>query len=91
VTFRASPSGPGEIGETAGQTRNLFGLWLEGEESMIEVRKTVTLRETVFSELDVEASRPIARAVGLAVIRNPFANQLRRGSKTAIGSRCDAG
>jgi Amino acid synthesis len=42
---------------------------------MIEIRKTITLRETVFSELGVEASRPITRAVGMAVIRNPFAGQ----------------
>jgi hypothetical protein len=42
---------------------------------MIEIRKTITLRETVFSELGVEATRPITRAVGMAVIRNPFAGQ----------------
>ena len=40
---------------------------------MIEIRKTIFLRETVFSELGVEAARPTARAVGMAVIRNPFA------------------
>jgi hypothetical protein len=55
---------------------NLFGRHgLEGEEIMIEIRKTITLRETVFSELGVEANRPITRAVGMAVIRNPFAGQ----------------
>src|ERR1700722_2938311 len=42
---------------------------------MIEIRKTITLRETVFSELGVGAARPITRAVGMAVIRNPFAGQ----------------
>src|SRR3984957_7581339 len=42
---------------------------------MIEIRKTITLREAVFSELGVEANRPITRAVGIAVIRNPFAGQ----------------
>ena len=42
---------------------------------MIEIRKIITTRETVFSELSVEASRPITRAVGMAVIRNPFAGQ----------------
>jgi len=49
--------------------------WLRvtGEEIMIEIRKTITLRETVFSELGIEASRPVTRAVGMAVIRNPFA------------------
>src|SRR5499425_44721 len=42
---------------------------------MIEIRKTITLRETVFSELGVEAARPTTRAVGMALIRNPFAGQ----------------
>ena len=42
---------------------------------MIEIRKTITLRETIFSELGVEAARPITRAVGMAVIRNPFAGK----------------
>jgi hypothetical protein len=42
---------------------------------MVEIRKIITTRETVFSELGVEADRPITRAVGMAVIRNPFAGQ----------------
>ena len=42
---------------------------------MIEIRKIITTRETVFSELGVEANRPSTRAVGMAVIRNPFAGQ----------------
>ena len=42
---------------------------------MIEIRKIITTRETVFSELGVEASRPITRAVGMAVIHNPFTGQ----------------
>ena len=42
---------------------------------MIEIRKTIILRETVFSELGVEANRSITRAVGMAIIRNPFAGQ----------------
>src|SRR6201989_2097607 len=42
---------------------------------MIEIRRTITLRETIFSELGVEANRPVTRAVGMAVIRNPFAGQ----------------
>ena len=42
---------------------------------MIEIRKTITFRETMFSELGIEAARPITRAVGMAVIRNPFAGQ----------------
>ena len=42
---------------------------------MIEIRKTIILRETAFSELGVVGARPITRAVGMAVIRNPFAGQ----------------
>jgi hypothetical protein len=42
---------------------------------MIEIRKLITTRETVFSELGVEANRPTTRAVGMAVIRNHFAVQ----------------
>jgi hypothetical protein len=42
---------------------------------MIEIRKIITTRETVFSELGVEANRPITRAVGMAVIPNPFAGR----------------
>ena len=42
---------------------------------MIEIRKIITIRERVFSELGVEPTRPIARAVGMAVIRNPFAGR----------------
>jgi len=33
---------------------------------MIEIRKIITTRETVLSELGVEASRPITRAVVFA-------------------------
>jgi hypothetical protein len=40
---------------------------------MTEIRKIVTLREVIFSELSAPAPRPIVRAVGIAVIRNPFA------------------
>jgi hypothetical protein len=50
-------------------------MWLQGEEIMIEIRTIITLRETVFSELGVEANRPITRAVGMTVIRNPGAGQ----------------
>src|SRR5229473_5963651 len=42
---------------------------------MIEIRKLITTRETVFSELGVEGVRPTTRAVGMAVIRNPFVGQ----------------
>jgi hypothetical protein len=57
---------------------------------MIEIRKIITMRETVFSELGVEANRPITRAVGMAVIRNPVCRAVRRGFETAIRGRGDA-
>jgi amino acid synthesis protein len=42
---------------------------------MVEIRKIITTREVVFSELGVKAPRPIVRAVGMAVIINPFAGR----------------
>ena len=42
---------------------------------MIEIRKIITSRETIFSELGIEANQPVTRAVGIAVIRNPFAGK----------------
>src|SRR5881392_3662015 len=42
---------------------------------MTDIRSIVTLREVVFSELGHEAVRPIVRAVGIGVIRNPFAGR----------------
>ena len=42
---------------------------------MTDIRKIVTLREVVFSELGVPAPQPIVRAVGIAVIANPFAGR----------------
>jgi hypothetical protein len=42
---------------------------------MTDIRKILTLREVVFSELGHAASRPVVRAVGIGVIRNPFAGQ----------------
>jgi Amino acid synthesis len=42
---------------------------------MTNIRKIVTLREVVFSELGVPAPRPTVRAVGMAVIANPFAGR----------------
>jgi hypothetical protein len=53
---------------------------------MIEIRKSIILRETVFSELGVEANRPIPRAVGMAVIRNPFASQFVDRSRRCGGA-----
>ena len=42
---------------------------------MLEIRKIVTIREVIFSELGVVAAKPVVRAIGLAVIRNPFASK----------------
>ncbi|MDO9500601.1 amino acid synthesis family protein [Falsiroseomonas sp.] len=42
---------------------------------MSSIRKLQTIREEVLSELGTEAERPVIRAVGLAVIRNPFAGR----------------
>ena len=42
---------------------------------MVEIRKITTTREVVFSELGVKAPRPVVRAVGMAVITNPFAGR----------------
>ena len=42
---------------------------------MTEIRKIVTLREVVYSELGHQATRPVVRAVGIGVIRNPFAGR----------------
>jgi len=42
---------------------------------MTEIRKIVTLREVVFSEFGHTAPQPIVRAVGIGVIRNPFAGR----------------
>jgi Amino acid synthesis len=42
---------------------------------MVDIRKIITTREELVSELGVAASRPIVRAVGMAVIRNPFAGR----------------
>ena len=42
---------------------------------MVEIRKLITTRETIFSELGVAAPRPVVRAVGIAVIINPFAGR----------------
>jgi len=42
---------------------------------MLDIRKIVTTREVIFSEIGVAASRPVVRAIGLAVIHNPFAGK----------------
>ncbi|HZU91127.1 MAG TPA: amino acid synthesis family protein, partial [Stellaceae bacterium] len=42
---------------------------------MSEIRKIITMREMIFSELGAAAARPTVRAAGIAVIRNPFAGK----------------
>jgi hypothetical protein len=42
---------------------------------MTDIRKMLTLREVIFSELGHRGARPIVRAVGIGVIRNPFAGR----------------
>ena len=42
---------------------------------MTEIRKIVTLREVIFAELGHSAPQPVVRAVGIGVIRNPFAGR----------------
>ena len=42
---------------------------------MTEIRKILTMREVIFSELGHAAPQPVVRAVGIGVIRNPFAGR----------------
>lgn len=42
---------------------------------MLEIRKIVTLREVTYSELAHAPARPVVRAVGMAVIGNPYAGR----------------
>src|SRR5690242_8521670 len=42
---------------------------------MTEIRKIMTLREVLYSELGHKPPRPVVRAVGIGVIRNPFAGR----------------
>jgi hypothetical protein len=42
---------------------------------MVEIRKIITTREMILSELGAAAARPIVRAVAMAVIVNPFAGR----------------
>ena len=42
---------------------------------MVDIRKIITMREMALSELGVAAPRPVVRAVGMAVILNPFAGR----------------
>jgi hypothetical protein len=51
------------------------------EETIVEIRKIITTREVVVSELGVAVPQPVVRAVGMAVIRNPLVDDLRHCSK----------
>lgn len=42
---------------------------------MLDIRKIVTTREVIFSELGHAPLRPVVRAIGLAVINNPYAGK----------------
>jgi hypothetical protein len=42
---------------------------------MLHIRKSLTVRETLTSDMGRAASRPIVRAVAMAVISNPFAGR----------------
>lgn len=42
---------------------------------MTDIRKIVTLREVIFSEMGHAAAQPIVRAVGIGIIHNPFAGK----------------
>ena len=56
---------------------------------MVDILKIITMREIVLSELGAAAPRPVVRAVGMAVIRNPFAGQCRfpRRAQDIMGRR----
>jgi hypothetical protein len=45
------------------------------ENRRMHIRKIATWREEIFEELGTTPDRPVVKAVGLAVIRNPFAGQ----------------
>ena len=42
---------------------------------MLDIRKIVTIRDVTYSELGQAAPKPIVRAVGMAVIDNPYAGK----------------
>src|SRR5262249_24065768 len=57
---------------------------------MVDIRKIVTMREMVLSELGVAAPQPIVRADGMAVILNPFAGRLMICGGCSRQGRCSA-
>ncbi|HVC53428.1 MAG TPA: amino acid synthesis family protein [Stellaceae bacterium] len=42
---------------------------------MLDIRKIVTIRDVTYSELGHKPAKPIVRAVGMAVIDNPYAGK----------------
>lgn len=55
--------------------RRAHGQKFYREASKLDIRKIVTLREVTYSELGHAPARPVVRAIGLAVIHNPFAGK----------------
>ncbi len=43
--------------------------------AMLDIREIVTIRDVTYSELGHKPARPIVRAVGMAVITNPYAGK----------------
>jgi hypothetical protein len=41
----------------------------------MEIRRLLVMKDVVYSEAGAKAPRPITRAIGIAVIRNPFAGK----------------
>jgi hypothetical protein len=60
-------------------------------EAMLEIRKIVTMREVIFSELGVAAAKPVVRAIGLAVIRNPFAGKFAEDLRSLFEAGAELG
>lgn len=52
-----------------------------------DIRKIVTLRDVTYSELGHKPARPIVRAVGMAVIHNPYAGKYAEDLRPGAGSR----
>ncbi len=60
---------------------------------MIDIRRIITMRDVIHSEMGQPLARPITRAVGLVVIANPFAGRFSEDIRSlypvgrAIGER----
>src|SRR5262249_18945352 len=70
-TRQAAASNDFSIIGTSGRVRQTQ----ETEDPMPDIRKIVTTREVVLAEMGAAPARPIVRAVGLAVIANPYAGR----------------